>query len=83
MKIRGVIPERYTSSRFQGKPLADIHGKPMVWWVYQQAKTVARLDTCVTRRRLTSPLTPTGGRSETLLETGISRASHRRQRRAA
>ena len=37
MKILGVIPARYTSSRFPGKPLADICGKPMIWWVYQQA----------------------------------------------
>lgn len=37
MKIIGVIPARYKSSRFPGKPLADICGKPMVWWVYQQA----------------------------------------------
>lgn len=34
--IIGVIPARYQSSRFQGKPLADICGKPMIWWVYQQ-----------------------------------------------
>ena len=38
MKIVGIIPARYKSSRFQGKPLADICGKPMIWWVYQQAK---------------------------------------------
>jgi 3-deoxy-manno-octulosonate cytidylyltransferase (CMP-KDO synthetase) len=44
MKIIGVIPARYASSRFPGKPLADIHGKPMIWWVYQQAKKVAELD---------------------------------------
>jgi len=36
MKIIGVIPARYTSTRFPGKPLADIHGKPMIWWVYNQ-----------------------------------------------
>ncbi len=40
MKIIGVIPARYSSSRLPGKPLADIHGKPMVWWVYQQAVLV-------------------------------------------
>ncbi len=40
MKIIGVIPARYKSSRFPGKPLADICGKPMIWWVYQQAKKV-------------------------------------------
>lgn len=44
MKIVGVIPARYGSSRFPGKPLADICGKPMLWWVYQQAKKVSRLD---------------------------------------
>ena len=37
MKTIGVIPARYGSSRFPGKPLSDICGKPMFWWVYQQA----------------------------------------------
>lgn len=37
MKIVAVIPSRYKSSRFPGKPLADICGKPMIWWVYHQA----------------------------------------------
>lgn len=43
MKIIGVIPARYESSRFPGKPLADICGKPMIWWVYQQCKKVSEL----------------------------------------
>lgn len=43
MKIVGVIPSRYQSSRFPGKPLVDIAGRPMVWWVYQRAKKVERL----------------------------------------
>ncbi|HNW25855.1 MAG TPA: 3-deoxy-manno-octulosonate cytidylyltransferase [Candidatus Gastranaerophilaceae bacterium] len=43
MKIIGIIPARYQSSRFQGKPLADICGKPMIWWVYQQATKVKEL----------------------------------------
>lgn len=43
MKIIGVIPARYQSSRFPGKPLADICGKPMIWWVYNRAKSVKRL----------------------------------------
>lgn len=38
MKIIGVIPARFASSRFPGKPLADLLGKPMIWWVYQRAK---------------------------------------------
>lgn len=44
MKVIGVIPARYMSSRFPGKPLVDICGKPMIWWVYQQAKKVPELD---------------------------------------
>ena len=40
MKIIGVIPARYKSTRFPGKPLADICGKPMIWWVYQQCLRV-------------------------------------------
>ena len=44
MKIIGVIPARYKSSRFEGKPLADIHGKPMIWWVYQQAIKVKEFE---------------------------------------
>lgn len=44
MKIIGVIPARYKSSRFPGKPLSDIHGKPMVWWVYQAARKMPRFN---------------------------------------
>lgn len=42
-KIIGVIPARYKSTRFPGKPLADICGKPMIWWVYQQVIKVPEL----------------------------------------
>ncbi len=44
MKIIGVIPARYGSSRIPNKPLADICGKPMVWWVYQQAIKARGID---------------------------------------
>lgn len=44
MKIIGIIPARYESSRFPGKPLADICGKPMIYWVYNQAKKVDDFD---------------------------------------
>lgn len=47
MKIIGVIPARYQSSRLPGKPLADILGKPMIWWVYQAAKQCQKLDDLV------------------------------------
>ena len=38
MKILGIIPARYSSSRFPGKPLADILGKPMILRVYECAR---------------------------------------------
>jgi len=44
MKILGVIPARYGSSRFPGKPLADILGKPMIQRVYEQAMECLLLD---------------------------------------
>ncbi len=36
-KILGIIPARYASTRFPGKPLADIGGKPMIQRVYERA----------------------------------------------
>lgn len=38
MKTIGIIPARYASTRFPGKPLANIKGKPMIQWVYQKTK---------------------------------------------
>ena len=38
MKILAVIPSRYASTRFPGKPLVDIKGKTMIQRVYEQAK---------------------------------------------
>lgn len=37
MKILGIIPSRYASTRFPGKPLADVQGKSMISRVYEQA----------------------------------------------
>lgn len=47
MKVVGVIPSRYSSTRFPGKPLADICGKPMLWWVYRQAGKARGIDELV------------------------------------
>lgn len=44
MKILGVIPARYASSRFPGKPLVDIMGTSMIMRVYQQAKKCSLLN---------------------------------------
>jgi 3-deoxy-manno-octulosonate cytidylyltransferase (CMP-KDO synthetase) len=75
-QVVAVIPARYASSRFPGKPLVDIAGKPMIQWVYErtrQASGVGRVlvatdDERIARvvsgfggeARMTSPAHPTG-----------------------
>ncbi|MDR0410629.1 MAG: 3-deoxy-manno-octulosonate cytidylyltransferase [Treponema sp.] len=44
MNIVAVIPARYESSRFQGKPLQDICGKRMIERVYLQARQVTEFE---------------------------------------
>lgn len=44
MNIIGIIPARFKSTRFEGKPLADICGKPMIWWVYRQFKLASGIN---------------------------------------
>lgn len=46
-KILGVIPARYKSTRFEGKPLALINGIPMIKRTYEQAKKSELLDELV------------------------------------
>lgn len=43
LKIIGVIPARYGSTRFPGKPLALLLGKPLIKWVYEAALTSKNL----------------------------------------
>lgn len=47
MNTLGIIPARYASSRFPGKPLVDIAGKSMIQRVYEQAKKCAHLSDVV------------------------------------
>jgi len=47
MKILGIIPSRYASTRFHAKPLVDINGKSMVQRVYEQAGKASLLDDVV------------------------------------
>ena len=44
MKLFALIPARFGSTRFPGKPLADICGKPLIQRVYEQARQVQELD---------------------------------------
>lgn len=43
MKILGVIPARFGSTRFPGKALADLGGKPMIQHVYERCRHASRL----------------------------------------
>jgi 3-deoxy-manno-octulosonate cytidylyltransferase (CMP-KDO synthetase) len=47
MKFLGIIPARYASSRFPGKPLIDIEGKTMIQRVYEQVKKSTKLNEVV------------------------------------
>jgi 3-deoxy-manno-octulosonate cytidylyltransferase (CMP-KDO synthetase) len=44
MRFLGIIPAQYNSSRFPGKPLADIDGKPLIQRVFDQVNTSEFLD---------------------------------------
>lgn len=44
MKTIAIIPSRYGSSRFPGKPLALISGRPMIQWVYENVSKASFLD---------------------------------------
>ncbi len=58
-----VIPSRYQSSRLPGKPLADIAGKPMVQWVYEQALKAGAANVIVATddQRVADAVTAFGG----------------------
>jgi 3-deoxy-manno-octulosonate cytidylyltransferase (CMP-KDO synthetase) len=47
MRITGVIPARYSSTRFPGKPLALIHGRSMISRVYERCKNATMLNEVV------------------------------------
>lgn len=59
--IIGVIPSRWGSSRFPGKPLTLILGKPLVLWVVEAAKRAKRLDKVIVAtddRRIADAVSP-------------------------
>ena len=56
MKFIGLIPARYASTRFPGKPLALLAGKPVIQHVYEQVAPV--LDAAFTKRCLISAEKP-------------------------
>lgn len=46
-ECHGIIPARYDSSRFPGKPLIEIHGRPMFWHVWHRARQCPELSSVV------------------------------------
>ncbi len=66
MKIIAIIPSRYASSRFQGKPLALIAGKPMIEHVYTrvcQAKLVEDVIVATDDERIFNAVAKIGGKA--------------------
>jgi 3-deoxy-manno-octulosonate cytidylyltransferase (CMP-KDO synthetase) len=66
MRILGVIPARYRSTRFEGKPLADILGKPMIQHVYERSRQAGCLDEVLVATddaRIVSAVNRFGGRA--------------------
>ncbi|MGB1102510.1 MAG: 3-deoxy-manno-octulosonate cytidylyltransferase [Crocinitomicaceae bacterium] len=65
MKVLGIIPARFASSRFPGKPLIDLAGKSMIQRVYEQASLSALLNDVVVAtddERIVSHIESFGGK---------------------
>ena len=73
MGVTVVIPARYASTRFPGKPLADLCGKPMIQWVYERSSGCDLVDRVVVAtddRRIADAVSGFGG------ESVMTRADH-------
>lgn len=73
MRVTAVIPARYASTRFPGKPLADLCGKPMIQWVYERTArclAVNRVIVATDDERIATAVRAFGG------EVVMTRADH-------
>ena len=64
MKIIAVIPARYASTRFPGKALAEIGGKPMIQHVYErtaQSRLITRTIVATDDNRIADAVNQIGG----------------------
>jgi 3-deoxy-manno-octulosonate cytidylyltransferase (CMP-KDO synthetase) len=64
MEIIAIIPARYGSTRFEGKPLATILGKPMIQWVYEgvcQSKLIDKVLVATDDQRIMEAVEQFGG----------------------
>ncbi len=73
--ILGIIPARYASTRFPGKPLADIGGKSMIQRVYEQVKKSKRVTDAIVatdNQEIFDHVTKFGGRVRMTKESHVS-----------
>ncbi len=81
MKILGIIPARFGSTRFPGKPLVDIDGKTMIQRVYEQAKNCSTLTDVIVAtddQRIFNEVTRFGGKvviTSTMHQSGTDRCA--------
>jgi 3-deoxy-manno-octulosonate cytidylyltransferase (CMP-KDO synthetase) len=64
MKVVAILPARYGSTRFPGKPLVDIAGKPMIQHVYEQTaktRTIDRVIVATDDERIVAAVESFGG----------------------
>lgn len=67
MKITAIIPARYDSNRFPGKPLVDIKNQPMIEYVYKRVKKSEIIDQVIIAtddRRIVEAVKNFGGKVE-------------------
>ena len=73
MGVTVIIPARYASTRFPGKPLADLCGKPMIQWVCERSSLCAAVDRVIVAtddQRIADAVRAFGG------EAVMTRADH-------
>lgn len=73
MGVTVIIPARYASTRFPGKPLADLCGRPMIEWVYERSalcELVDRVIVATDDARIATAVQAFGG------EVAMTRADH-------
>ena len=73
MGVTVIIPARYASTRFPGKPLAELCGKPMVQWVYERSSLCEAVDRVIVAtddQRIANAVVAFGG------DVTMTRADH-------
>jgi 3-deoxy-manno-octulosonate cytidylyltransferase (CMP-KDO synthetase) len=70
-RVLVILPARYGSTRFPGKPLADLHGEPLIWHAYGAVSGVPGVDRVVVAtddQRIADAVTSRGG--DAIITTG-------------